>query len=413
MKLQHDMQKGLLSEEQYNLALRELKFKTKKKQVRPSKLSKDEANRRKSLRTITKWVFDIELDRERTPLYDDNKTLVLGKFLPLADQVIMYAGNDPVVAAEPSREALIQTITSLVTNRRKNLKDSKKTAHPMKLIYHKRKVLLVKGADGQQQVVGPPKALPLVSTSTSPRKKLHPPAVKTPVSSPIVSTTTPPPQVTALPTPTTPRPPPPPVPQLLPLVSTSTPRLTTTPVFHPPSVKTPASSPQVTTTTPPPQVTTLPLSTSPPPPVTTTVPPFRVTTPEESDDEFDILNLQEQLEAIQKRLKQSKQAKAARDKKKSTSWLTTSTTNIKNSVVKRTCRNSECGRDFEVSFDTKDQTFLCPECWEDARDELKQLTSSTGNPAKRKLKPKKTKTKKRKLAKKVRQRQSAKFPVRS
>ena len=31
MKLQHEMQKGLLNEEQYNLALQELKFKKKKK----------------------------------------------------------------------------------------------------------------------------------------------------------------------------------------------------------------------------------------------------------------------------------------------------------------------------------------------------------------------------------------------
>ena len=432
MKLQHDRQKGLLSEEQYNLALRELKFKKKTKRTRPTKLGKDEVARRKSLRTITKWVFDIELDRDQTPLYDDNKTLVLTEFLKLADQVIMYAGNDPVVASETSRESLVQTITALVINRRKNLKNSKKTSNPMKLIYHARKMLLITGADGKQQVVGPPKALPLTSTSRITTPATHTPAVKTPLSPPssIVSTTAPPPhaQVTALPASTPPKVPPPPVPQSSPPTSTSTQPRITTPATHPPAVKTPLSSLSsiVSMTAPPPQATALVESTPPkvppppvpqsspptststqPHPVTSPVPPSRVTTPE-SDDDFDILDLQQQLQDLEKKLTQAKTAR----KKKTHSWLTTTTTDINNSVVK-TCRNSDCGCDFVVSSDdTEDQTFLCGKCWEEARDELQALTSSTGNPKKRKAKCNKPKeTKKRKLVVKEAEVHKEKVPI--
>ena len=100
-KLQQDLAKGRLTESQFSEVLLSLDKKSKAKRLRPRKHTSQDHRRRTRLRLITKWVFDVELDRASTPLYltQDETSLVLPVFFKLANQVIKYAESDPIVAA--------------------------------------------------------------------------------------------------------------------------------------------------------------------------------------------------------------------------------------------------------------------------------------------------------------------------
>ena len=115
IQLKQDRENKLLTEEQFQKALAELNFGAKKRHPRQSKLSGDEKQRRKELRTLTKWFFDIELFRETTPLYKTD-SLVMSLFLDLANKIIDHASDKPVVSSS-KRDVLIKTILEIVKNR--------------------------------------------------------------------------------------------------------------------------------------------------------------------------------------------------------------------------------------------------------------------------------------------------------
>ena len=326
LRLQQDKAKGNITQQQYKEALVAIKFQ-KKKKSRQSKQTAPENTRRTHLRTLTKWFFDVELDRIKSPLYlttDNTESIVLAEFIKLANKVISYASNHPLLASS-NREELTSSIFEIVKNRRKNIKNSKKDGikrqKRLRLIYFYKKQLLVTGPNGNQIVIQPPSPLPLPKDAASPTPVTTPPAL-----SPIVVS------------------------------------------------KTPA------------RVKTKP---NPVPPVSTTT--MEAQKDDDSDSDFDILDLQEKLHAIQKRIatvkKQKKKKKPSMVDNKP--WLVNmAMANAKPPRTTQTCRNADCGREFVVE-DAEDQNgdpVLCNTCWDMAKEDLKSITSTKGarRPKKRK-----------------------------
>ena len=194
MQLQKDRHNGLLTDEQYAKALHLMQWNVDDKKqsstptisVKKSRRRKsppmatDENRRRHALRSITKWIFDVELDREETPLYTKGfpGSVKEKEFLPLATKCINYSNNNTVVAAEKNRSLLIESIREMVVTRRRNLRRSKKKAReaakrppvpgkqkvvPLSLIYKKRTHFMVL-LDGKLQCI--PKPEPLARGST-------------------------------------------------------------------------------------------------------------------------------------------------------------------------------------------------------------------------------------------------------
>ena len=197
MQLQKDRDNGLLTDTQYADALRQVQWsavveqstpKTKAKKPRrksPSTLSPEERKRRAALRSITKWIFDVEIDRDETPLYTSGhpESIVEKVFLPLATKCIQYVSNNSVVAEEKNRCALIDSIREMVIIRRRNLRRSKKQAtkqkpdetgasEVMRLIYAKRDFFLAV-IDNKLVKIPPPDALPLQKEKTEMEQTLH------------------------------------------------------------------------------------------------------------------------------------------------------------------------------------------------------------------------------------------------
>ena len=124
-------------------------------------ISKEDKARRTELRTLTKWIFDVELDRVSSPLFNgvgDSEHLDLMEFFPLSDKVIKYATNGGLVSVNSTknRDDLVQSIMSMVLNRRKNLRNSKKLKpdgtrklKPLKLIYFYKPEIIVRGDNGE------------------------------------------------------------------------------------------------------------------------------------------------------------------------------------------------------------------------------------------------------------------------
>ena len=153
------------------------KVKVKKARRRsPSTLSPEERKRCGALRSITKWIFDIEIDREETPFYTSGhpESIVEKVFLPLATKCIKYVSNNSVVAEEKNRCALVDSIREMVIIRRRNLRRSKKQAAKhqqqklgetdspeiMRLIYAKRDFFLTV-IDNKLVKIPPPDPLSL------------------------------------------------------------------------------------------------------------------------------------------------------------------------------------------------------------------------------------------------------------
>ena len=137
-RLQRDRKEGVLSEAQYKQALKLLKW-TAKQAIRPGKLTATQKQIRKDIRRITRWYFDIENNRPRTPIFlDGTRTLVMPEFLKIANRLTEMANKNPRIAAIP-HGMLIAEITALVDNRRKNMVDSKKPKIPQHLFKHLKK----------------------------------------------------------------------------------------------------------------------------------------------------------------------------------------------------------------------------------------------------------------------------------
>ena len=183
----------------------------------------------------------------------------------------------------------------------------------------------------------------------------------------------------------------------------------------------PSSSNDADDFAPSPATTQLAMSAVIPPPVP---PPTSSDLPASDDaDDFDILKLQEEIIRLKEhiaRRRKYKQEKAKGTRTNNTtqvvdvshnvsvstgSWLQTMS---KPTTVKTfTCRNNaDCGRDF-VLHSTADyqngDPVLCTTCWDNAKEELKSITSITGS-----KKPKKKVTKSQQQPTKTRKRSAEK-----
>ena len=171
------MQNERITQDQYDSAVKELCFheakqlqKTSKKRG-PNKLSIDEKKRRKALKEIVKWVFDVELDRSVTPLYcqsgSSSECINQLVFISMASKVIRYCKFHPVIAATKSKKELMDSIEEVVKNRRRNLKSNKRMAaknpghKTLKLAYYKKNSMTVCGEDGEDVSIPVPRPLPL------------------------------------------------------------------------------------------------------------------------------------------------------------------------------------------------------------------------------------------------------------
>ena len=178
IKLQEDLQDARITQEQYDSAVKELHFnqvkhevQTAKKKRGPNRLSTDEKTRRKALKEIVKWVFDVELDRRVTPLYcgsgSSSECINQIVFIKLANIVIRYSRCNPVVAATKSKKVLMDSIEEVVKNRRRNLRTNKRKAaknpghKQLKLAYHKKCSMMVFDDKGEVIAVSVPLPLPL------------------------------------------------------------------------------------------------------------------------------------------------------------------------------------------------------------------------------------------------------------
>ena len=373
LKLQQDKAKGRLTDEQFEEALGSISFK-KKKQTRPPKQSADERARRKGLRNIVKWFFDVELFSSSTPLYLDSteQSLVLKEFLKLSDKVIRYAGHN-TDTADSTRNELVNSIKDIVQNRHKNIRASKKPGNklrPMKAIYCIKKELMVTGKNGEKIILQQPSPLPLPDPAQRVTPALSPATAQrvTPAPSPATAQ-----RVTPAPSPApaqrvTPAPSPAPAQRVTPAPSPAPAQLVTpAPSPATPQRVTPAPSPVLPRTS-------ADLSSS------------------DDDNEFDILQLQEEIMQLQARIAQRKRnlkQEKAKSVKKTTqvahnvstgSWLQTMSQQTAAKTI--TCRNADCGRDFVVDSTVGNQNgapVLCATCWDSAKEELQAITSPTGS----------------------------------
>ena len=191
MQILEDKQKGRITEDEYEKALRflDLKRKTGQENALPSGMKKPRKKRiktpesegksllRNALRAITKWFFDGEIYRQITPLFvgaGDSEKLVKPVFAKIVKQVIDLSSHNHVVASQKSRVMVDIAIEEIVTNRRRNVRNSKKPAKPgakprkpLKSIYESKKVFYVSRQDGSYMQVPKPRLLPNSTTTTT------------------------------------------------------------------------------------------------------------------------------------------------------------------------------------------------------------------------------------------------------
>ena len=424
MKLQEDKSNGLISTTQYEQAVAELQWnqhKKKAKSRRKSLQSSEELERRKDLKLVTKWFFDVEIHSDVSALFQgagDGETIVLEHFLPIVEKVIKYTKHKTNIANTKCKNDLVNTIYALVKNRRKNTRDRKKKDEdgnfkhkPLKSIYHHKTQLLVQDNTGASVILCPPQPLQVsVSTST---KIVDDTTIETP------TTTTRQQDITVV------------QPMLIAEASA-----TALPVI---TVDAEASA------------TALPVITVDAEASATALPVITVDV-ETDENDNDILALQRQLDQLrsklQKRLKQvsnthqhhtqthtnahthaqqkavvancevnavntpvktqsNKQddvqhARLVMSKNKDTcipTWIerVAASNDVEKKSITMTCRNADCGADFVVA-DAADQNgvpVLCNKCWDGEKQSLLAITSPTGavkpNAKKRKATSKTTK----------------------
>ena len=176
IQLQQNHSEGRLTPTDVELFLKKLPWMTKAstRKLRPGKLTVQQRQIRKPLRPLIKWVFDVELDRPRTPLFygvGDAEKLYMPEFYKKVNQVIQYAATNPIIANVDQRQVLVQEIKDIVVNRRKNLRNSKKPMKDgskkkrMQLIYEKEFSLFVP-LDGKMSKLTKPIPLSLPDSET-------------------------------------------------------------------------------------------------------------------------------------------------------------------------------------------------------------------------------------------------------
>ena len=191
MRLQEDREAGVLTEKAYQQAVQQIEWgdsgdsksavvanKPRKKVKKKRKsLVLSERNRRNILRPVVKWLFDLELVRQRTPLFSANDELVCSKFLPRANRCIDLLLSNPTISSVPNRCELIESITEMVSNRRRNWRNSRKPPKtvgskkkiPLNTIYETRTKLELYNTAGQLIVVPVPELWSVNAASTSGR----------------------------------------------------------------------------------------------------------------------------------------------------------------------------------------------------------------------------------------------------
>ena len=210
MSLQRDRAQGLLSEEQYKTALKQIKWSgdvmnekqnetvtnnhkqssyQRKRIVKKEPLSKQQRKRRSKMRKIMKWMFDVELIRKQTPLYaqsgTDSESIIYERFLPICQKCLQYIQHEPEIANVKSKSMLQNEMLEMVVNRRRNLLGSRKQPKkpgakkkaPLKLIYESLREYLVFKPDGGFISLTRPTPLPLVTGASRPKEKSPPPTV--------------------------------------------------------------------------------------------------------------------------------------------------------------------------------------------------------------------------------------------
>lgn len=330
------------------------------KQTRQPRLTDQQRKIRNSLRQLVKWLFDVELDRECTPLFwgvGDSEKFDMKQFYKMANEVVAYSLSDPFISSISDKGLLVREIMTLVQHRRKNIRNSKKPRKDGKprrrlpTIYEKNiTVFVLKG--GKMVQLEKPEPLPMNAVPTS---ESH------------IKCSTPAPKVKPVEVPS-PTPPPKEVIN----------------VVHPPS--TPQKSNKK--------------STQPNSRASKLVKKMmRLDNSDsdwsDSDSDFDMLEYMEKLMDKAKKKKSEKDNKALVEVPivDKPHWIGRMTSGVTTGgAITGTCANASCGKDCLVPLG--EEQGLCTSCWEKKKTGLLALSSKTG--AKKPGKRKAPKTKKRK-----------------
>lgn len=175
--LQTLLASGVLTHAQFSDAIANITGKKERKK----RISRAEKERRTALRSICKWMFDVEIDRPNTPLYEkhgNEEKIQEAVFLRIANQIILYMANHPVVAAEKCRAHLIETIRNLVKIRRNNMTNHKKpTRKPLRLIYENQQSFVLYDQQGNSVEIPRPEPLPAQPSLLVKSEELLPDAI--------------------------------------------------------------------------------------------------------------------------------------------------------------------------------------------------------------------------------------------
>ena len=388
MQLLADKRAGRINENAHNEALRRLdleetaqksagaanqhdstkKRKSKRRVTKKSPMSENERTLRGALRDVTKWFFDGEVFRLHTPLWvgaGDSEAMQINEFRKICKKIMTASAHNTVIASQRNRVLVRETIESLVSNRRRNVRNSRKEPKPGKpkrpplnSIYVKKKRFFVTSNDGSHVEVPRPallefRAAPQIAgipTDSSPaplKKTTTPNPAPVPSSNPAPSASpapspspVPSPNLTPTPSPApspspSPAPSPSPVPSPSPSpVPSPSPAPSPSPVVNPSPTSSPSPAPAPS---PAPSPIPDPTPRLTPPSIHTTVPPKPQPLPTTIDDQM--IMLKRKMEELQ----QLKQIQQCGVEVRGTGW----TDNINNLVTGRaqTIACAECGKD--------------------------------------------------------------------
>lgn len=137
MQLQEDRRNGFINDQQYRAALNCFNWavaakkqavqskgqsaavvtETKPQKRKRNQMNTEERNIRNAIRSITKWLFDVEIFREdETPLFQGNEISSRLKFLEIANRLIDYMCTNPVISAQKGRGVIIDKIEAMVSD---------------------------------------------------------------------------------------------------------------------------------------------------------------------------------------------------------------------------------------------------------------------------------------------------------
>ena len=381
----------------------------KAKQTRKGKLTDQQRKIRAPLRPLVKWVFDVELDRERTPLYwgvGDSEKIDVKAFYKKANEVLMYAAPNPFISTISDKGLLVREIMQLVKHRRKNMRNSKKLKKDgtnnkrLQTIYEKH-VTVFAPKDGRMVKLEKPQPMPFnAAPSATPQSK---------------QTTQPKPKQTIDAAPSS-------TPQSKQKTQTNlTQQIDAAPLATPQSKQTTTQSKSKQTTQPMPKqkkqskskqpINAAPSSTPQQSKKTTKAKSrasklatkmLRLDNSDsdwsDSDSDFDMLEYMQQLidKAKNKKKVQNKVAVVVPLVDKP-AWIGRVASGVTTGGASTgTCANASCGKDCLVPLG--EDTGLCADCWQEHKRGLLALSSATGS---KKRKAPKTKRKPQKKQKTI------------